>query len=499
MKKRRVAVFGGAFDPPTVNHMMGAAECIHSGVVDEVMLVPCGPRPDKPSVSNAVDRYIMVQIAVNTHFSPDMPIRVADIETLEEEAMATYDTLTALRKAYPDCEFSFVIGTDWLQPGTDLTQWTSKDFDNPGQVIVTGDKLVSEFDFLVIRRPGYDVKDLSSYGKRMKWLEMPEGIQLLEGNLSSTEIRKRVAASFQEVMEKRRDKGKDVEEGLRRAPQFVQGMVTPAVLSYIARHKLYLKPMEITSRVSRKDSFTDRRKRVGIFGGAFDPPTMSHMMGFAEIVNCDAVDEAVIVPCGPRPDKPQLRPPLVRYTMCQIAVASWFSASMPVSVSKLEVFEPEMLPTYDALCAMRGKDPDADFVFVIGSDWLQPGTDIRKWTSKDPNTGEQIVTGHKLLEEFDFLVIKRPGYEVEDLSTFGPRMKWLVMPYQMKHVESNISSSEVRKRASTSSLSLIDGIVPPAVYSFVKREGLYRPPNESKQRITDVILMHLQSWFSCFR
>merc|ERR1712216_1063973 len=117
--------------------------------------------------------------------------------------------------------------------------------------------------------------------------------------------------------------------------------------------------------------------------------------------------------------------------MCQISVSSSFSPSMPVRVSDLEVFEPEAMATYDALCRLRENDPTARFTFVIGSDWLQPGTDIRQWTSKDPATGEPIVTGHKLLEEFDFLVIKRPGYEVEDLNAFGPRMSWLEMPHNM--------------------------------------------------------------------
>merc|ERR1711869_82436 len=130
---------------------------------------------------------------------------------------------------------------------------------------------------------------------------------------------------------------------------------------------------------------------------------------------------------------------------------------------------------------MGENDPTAIFTFVVGSDWLQPGTDIRGWKSKDPETGEHIVTGHKLLEEFDFLVIKRPGHEVKDVSEFGPRMRWMEMPLGMTRVEANLSSSEVRKRMgidyrlNSGKLELIDGIVPPAVYSFVKREGIYKP------------------------
>ena len=49
---------------------------MHSGLCDEVWLVPCGPRPDKPKLKTpALDRYCMCQISVNTVFSPEFPIK----------------------------------------------------------------------------------------------------------------------------------------------------------------------------------------------------------------------------------------------------------------------------------------------------------------------------------------------------------------------------------------------------------------------------------------
>ena len=48
-RRRRVALFGGAFDPPTNGHLQCCAGIIHSELADEVWMVPCGPRPDKAS------------------------------------------------------------------------------------------------------------------------------------------------------------------------------------------------------------------------------------------------------------------------------------------------------------------------------------------------------------------------------------------------------------------------------------------------------------------
>lgn len=85
--------------------------------------------------------------------SPSFPIKVTDHEVTQGERMATYDSLCHLRAAHPDCVFSFVIGSDWLQPGTDLRQWESKE----GK---TGERLLNEFDFIVFPRSGYEVKDI---------------------------------------------------------------------------------------------------------------------------------------------------------------------------------------------------------------------------------------------------------------------------------------------------------------------------------------------------
>jgi nicotinic acid mononucleotide adenylyltransferase len=54
MYKKRVAVLGGSFDPLTNAHLKIAAEIIHADKADEVWIVPCAPRTDKPSLQTPV-------------------------------------------------------------------------------------------------------------------------------------------------------------------------------------------------------------------------------------------------------------------------------------------------------------------------------------------------------------------------------------------------------------------------------------------------------------
>eukprot|EP00659_Diplonema_papillatum_P015472 gene15472-23635_t len=222
-RRRRVAVYGGAFDPVTNGHLSCAAEIVHSGLADEVLMVPCGPRPDKPHMTTkATDRYVMLQIAVNTSFSPGFPVKVSDIEIYQPKAMATYDLLSSLRAQQPGVDFVFVVGSDWLQSGQDLRHWTSRE----GK---TGERLVQEFDFLIIKRPGYDLpSNLDTFGPRFSVLSLPHGMNYVDSNVSSTEIRKRVAVSEQvrEFMAGNHLTSAD-------------GLVPTGVLAYIQRQNLY--------------------------------------------------------------------------------------------------------------------------------------------------------------------------------------------------------------------------------------------------------------------
>ena len=141
----RIAVLGGSFDPITCGHLKCACEIVHARKAQEVWIVPCGTRPDKPSLKTPyMHRLIMCHLAVNTTFGSSFPIRVCDIEMPEKQALSTYHLMKRLQQDYPGKEFSFVLGADLLES---LKAW-----DAPG-VPDAGVRLWNECSFIVLDRP----------------------------------------------------------------------------------------------------------------------------------------------------------------------------------------------------------------------------------------------------------------------------------------------------------------------------------------------------------
>eukprot|EP01071_Lankesteria_metandrocarpae_P006850 Lankesteria_metandrocarpae@DN4503_c0_g1_i4.p2 len=62
--RKKVALFGGSFDPATTAHFLMAVQLAQCGIVDEVWVVPCGNRPDKNMHNDSITRYWMTKLTL---------------------------------------------------------------------------------------------------------------------------------------------------------------------------------------------------------------------------------------------------------------------------------------------------------------------------------------------------------------------------------------------------------------------------------------------------
>jgi nicotinate-nucleotide adenylyltransferase len=94
---RRVAFFGGSFDPPHLGHLAVARAALSALDLDSVLFAPVGAQPLKPLGSSASyqDRLAMTRLAIADN--PDFAISLADAPKPSGEPNYTFETLLALR------------------------------------------------------------------------------------------------------------------------------------------------------------------------------------------------------------------------------------------------------------------------------------------------------------------------------------------------------------------------------------------------------------------
>ena len=191
---KRIAIFGGSFNPAGRHHR-AVAEALGRHF-DEIIVVPCGPRPDKPSVADIepVHRAVMADLAFR-----GLPKVRVELFDLEHE---TYTRTIDLDRMFsPKGEIWHVVGTDLIKGGRSGGSEIQRGWER-------GLELWKNANFVVIERAGYGIVDADL---------PPHHLLLRPGQSgSSSEIRERA---------------------FKRLP--IADLVTPEVESYIARYNLY--------------------------------------------------------------------------------------------------------------------------------------------------------------------------------------------------------------------------------------------------------------------
>ena len=191
MRRRRVGVMGGTFDPIHHGHLVAASEVQQSFDLDEVVFVPTGQPWMKEGVSLAEHRYLMTVIA--TASNPRFTTSRVDID--RGGITYTIDTLRDLRKLHPDADLFFITGADAV---AQIVEW--KDVEELWELA----------HFVAVSRPGHalSIRGLPEQG--VSSLEVPALA------ISSTDCRRRVDRGFP-----------------------VWYLVPDGVVQYISKHHLY--------------------------------------------------------------------------------------------------------------------------------------------------------------------------------------------------------------------------------------------------------------------
>ena len=190
---------------------------------------------------------------------------------------------------------------------------------------------------------------------------------------------------------------------------------------------------------------TDKKRRVGLLGGAFNPLHWGHLLLAEQVLDKLGLDEVAFMPTYQSPHseaKPQLAAKH-RLKMLELALAD----DDHFLLETLELERQGTSYTYETMDILTTLHPDTAYYFIIGGDMVN---DLPHWYRIDD-----------LMQLVQFVGAKRPGYQVQT-------------PYPVMMVDTpqiEISSTAIRQQVQAG--RSIRYQVPEAVRQYIKEEGLY--------------------------
>ena len=200
-------------------------------------------------------------------------------------------------------------------------------------------------------------------------------------------------------------------------------------------------------------------KRIGIFGGTFDPFHNGHLsLAKAATEELD-LDEVILLPNRVQPFKTDRDTAAAGDRLAMVNLVARDERLFKVSTE--EIFGDEISYTYKTLCRIRERVGDGRLWFIMGADSL---ITLKCW-----------YKGEDLLREFSFAAGLRPGSPIEMKKIEELRRDYDADIHIMANPVLDISSTGIKEKIRRG--EDISALVPACVKDYIDEHGLYRQEN----------------------
>jgi len=202
------------------------------------------------------------------------------------------------------------------------------------------------------------------------------------------------------------------------------------------------------------------RKRIGLFGGTFDPPHLAHLLLASEAAYQLQLSKVLwtLTPNPPHKNDQPITPLEHRLAMLKLTLAD----DPLFELSRLEIDRPGPHYTIDTVRMLAAHEPEADIILLLGGDSLH---DLPTWRlSPDLVTAvRQIGVMRRSSDSVNLPELER------QLPGLTDKVRFLDVLLQ------DISSSEIRRRIANGEPYRY--YLPPAVYAYIVEHNLYYNSN----------------------
>lgn len=225
---------------------------------------------------------------------------------------------------------------------------------------------------------------------------------------------------------------------------------------------------------------TTAARRVGIFGGTFDPVHLGHIASARELVTRVKLDTVYLMPCYRHPhDKHPGASAVQRLEMLELALAN----EKQLVVDSRELHRSDLSYTVDSLAEIRSEQgDDAQLVFILGSDAFAGLDTWYRWQSLLELANLLVIerAGQVALNDIDKLTLQNLLCDsVDDFNMpAGQLMQLRLKPY-------DISSTAIRQ-----ALAAVNA--PNAASADAITENVESKSIKVKEYIPDVVMDYIQ-------
>lgn len=198
--------------------------------------------------------------------------------------------------------------------------------------------------------------------------------------------------------------------------------------------------------------------RLGILGGAFNPPHLGHLWLAQEAHARLGLDQVLLVPVGRAPHRTLVGDPGARQRLRMVELAS--AGDERLAASPIEVERPGTSYSVDTLTALRETAPAADLTLILGADQARR---LGEWHRSEDVLGlARLAVAEREGATRDDVVAELDGLEGAE-ATIG---------FALPRID--VSSTLVRERVSAG--LPIRYLVPDRVADHIAAENLYADP-----------------------
>jgi nicotinate-nucleotide adenylyltransferase len=203
--------------------------------------------------------------------------------------------------------------------------------------------------------------------------------------------------------------------------------------------------------------------KIGVYGGTFNPPHLGHITAARAVFELLKLDKLLLIPAGDPPHKqlPEGAPSKEQRLRLARYAADALNLGDRAEVLDLELRRTGKSYTADTLAQLHGQYPESEFWLLMGTDMFLT---LQAWHEPE-----------RVLSLAGVAAFGRTEADTEEL--FSVQRSCLYKTYPQARIFTltipgvvDVSSTELRDRLAKGEGG---GLLPPAVYGCILREGLY--------------------------